>query len=77
MVEINQTLQSLYDIESIAEFISRDSEKYAVIQTERFFESVEILTSHPKAGKKYKFLSLNFLIIRVRKTESVSEFTNY
>lgn len=51
MVKINWTPQSLYDIDNIAGFISKDSEKYAVIQTQRFFKAVEILTTHPKAGR--------------------------
>jgi len=51
MVKINWTPQSLYDIDNIAEFISKDSEKYAKIQTEKFFDSVQILIFHPKAGR--------------------------
>jgi toxin ParE1/3/4 len=51
MVEINWTAQSLEDIESIAEYISRDSVKYANIQVQIFFDSVEILASHPKSGR--------------------------
>ncbi len=39
MVEINWTPQSLYDINNIAEFIAKDSERYAKIQTERFFKA--------------------------------------
>lgn len=57
MVEINWTPQAIYDIESIAEFIARDSEKYAVIQTSKFFEAVEILIKHPKAGRSVPELS--------------------
>jgi len=33
MVKINWTPQSSYDIDNIAEFIAKDSEKYAKIQT--------------------------------------------
>lgn len=51
MVEINWTPQSLYDIDNIAEFIARDSVKYANVQTQRFFDAVEILNTHPKAGR--------------------------
>lgn len=51
MVEINWTRQSIKDIDNIAEFISKDSEKYARIQTQRFFESVQVLSTYPKAGK--------------------------
>ena len=51
MVEINWTFQSLNDIENISEFISKDSEKYAKVQAERFFNTVKILDTHPKAGR--------------------------
>ncbi|MEO6694727.1 MAG: type II toxin-antitoxin system RelE/ParE family toxin [Ignavibacteria bacterium] len=51
MVKVRWTPQSLEDIFNIAEYIAIDSEKYAKIQTERFFDSVEILTTHPKAGR--------------------------
>ena len=43
MVEINWTTQSIEDINHIAEFISKDSEKYAKLQVERFFAYCEIL----------------------------------
>ena len=49
MVEVTWTEQSLLDIDNIAEFIAKDSHKYAQIQ--RFFKQVEILESHPKAGR--------------------------
>lgn len=52
MVEIKWTTQSLDDINNIAEFISKDSVKYAKIQVQIFFDSVEILKTHPKAGRK-------------------------
>jgi toxin ParE1/3/4 len=55
MVEIRWTDQSLEDIESIAEFIARDSEKYAKIQTARFFETAAILENKPNVVE----LSLN------------------
>ncbi|MCY7363090.1 MAG: type II toxin-antitoxin system RelE/ParE family toxin, partial [Ignavibacteria bacterium] len=38
-------------IDNIAEFMAKDSEKYAKIQTARFFNSTKILISHPKAGR--------------------------
>jgi toxin ParE1/3/4 len=41
----------LDDINNIAEFISRDSLKYANIQVQFFFDSVEILGAHPKSGR--------------------------
>ena len=51
MVEIRWTLQSLEDIENIAQFISRESERFARIQVERFFQAEEIISEHPKAGR--------------------------
>ncbi|MCK4664821.1 MAG: type II toxin-antitoxin system RelE/ParE family toxin [Bacteroidales bacterium] len=51
MVRIIWTDQSIVDIDNIAEFIAKDSERYAKIQAERFFDRVEILISHPFAGR--------------------------
>lgn len=51
MVQINWSLQSIEDIESIAEFIAKDSVKYAQVQVVSFFESVENIKAYPKIGK--------------------------
>jgi len=51
MVDVRWTDQSLEDIENIAEFIAKDSQKYARIQVQRFFERTEILLTHPKSGR--------------------------
>lgn len=51
MVEVNWTDQSLEDINSIAEFIAKDSVRYANIQVERFFDRTEILHRNPQAGR--------------------------
>jgi addiction module RelE/StbE family toxin len=51
MVEINWTEQSLEDINNIAEFIAKDSVKYAKIQVELFFERTHILRTMPLSGK--------------------------
>nr|WP_322624115.1 type II toxin-antitoxin system RelE/ParE family toxin [uncultured Flavobacterium sp.] len=51
MAEIKWTDQALYDIENIAEYIAKDSEYYASVQVERFFEATEILHSHPESGR--------------------------
>jgi addiction module RelE/StbE family toxin len=51
MVEINWTDQALQDIDNIAEFISKDSLKYAKIQTQLFFDRVEVLYSKPEIGR--------------------------
>lgn len=51
MDEIKWTFQSIEDIDNIAEYIAKDSMKYAMIQVEDFFESVPILQENPKAGR--------------------------
>jgi addiction module RelE/StbE family toxin len=51
MVEVRWTDQALSDIENIAEFISKDSFKYAEIQVQRFFSKVDVLISHPHSGR--------------------------
>lgn len=51
MVKVNWTKQSINDIDHIAEFISKDSVKYAAIQTLRFFETVKILEHQPEIGR--------------------------
>ena len=50
-VEISWTTQSLEDILNVAEFIAQDSERYAQIQTERFFDRTIILETFPHAGR--------------------------
>ncbi len=51
MVEVNFTDQALSDIENIAKFIARDSEKYAGIQVTRFFERIATLETNQLSGK--------------------------
>ena len=51
MVEINWTLQAIDDVNNIAEYISKDSVKYAELQVELFFERVKILKTFPNSGK--------------------------
>lgn len=51
MAEIKWTDQSLNDIENIAEFIAKDSEYYASVQVNRFFEETEILHQLPYSGR--------------------------
>jgi addiction module RelE/StbE family toxin len=62
MVEVNFTDLALADIENIAKFIAKDSEKYAGIQVQRFFARAEILETNPLAGKMV--LELNDKLIR-------------
>lgn len=49
-VEVRWTTLALENLENIANFIAKDSERYAIIQTERFFERVKALESHPELG---------------------------
>jgi addiction module RelE/StbE family toxin len=51
MVEINWTPQAIDDINNIAQFIAKDSVKFARIQTKRFFEITLKLEKYPTAGK--------------------------
>lgn len=51
MVEVRWTTQSIEDIKNIAEFIGKDSTRYAELQVEQFFESVSSLEEFPKAGR--------------------------
>jgi toxin ParE1/3/4 len=51
MAEVRWTNQSLDDINNIAEFIAKDSVRYATLQVERFFELSEILEQQPNAGR--------------------------
>lgn len=51
MVEIKWTPQAIEDINSIAEYIAKDSFRYAKIQTERFFDTAEILLTKPSIGR--------------------------
>ncbi|MCB0429946.1 MAG: type II toxin-antitoxin system RelE/ParE family toxin [Flavobacteriales bacterium] len=51
MAEVRWTDQAIEDINNIAEYISKDSLTFARIQTDRFFERVEILETQPLAGR--------------------------
>ena len=51
MAEIKWTTQSLEDINSIAEYISKDSVRYAELFVEKIFHRVEILNKHPRTGR--------------------------
>lgn len=51
MVEVKWTLQSIEDIERIADYIAKDSLHYADLQVLRFFESAEVLEQFPKIGR--------------------------
>jgi toxin ParE1/3/4 len=51
MVKVKWTKQAIKDVDNIAEYIAKDSKKYAFLQTHRFFEAVKILSQFPKTGK--------------------------
>jgi len=51
MVKINWTNLALQDLNEIAEFISKDSIRYAQITVKYLFESPSLLKTHPKAGR--------------------------
>jgi len=51
MVRINWTFQAKEDLKSIADYISRDSKKYAKLQVLRIRNRTGILKSQPFSGK--------------------------
>ena len=51
MVKVNWTLQSVSDLENIADFISRDSRKFAAIQVRRIIGRTKTIKSQPYSGR--------------------------
>ena len=51
MAKLIWSPESLDDIESIAEYIARDSKFYADSTVNKIFEAAQPLTSHPKMGR--------------------------
>ncbi len=51
MVQINWTLQAKGDLQTIAEYISRDSVRYAKFQVIKIRTRTKILKSHLQIGK--------------------------
>jgi plasmid stabilization system protein ParE len=51
MVKVIWTDQSIEDINNIAEFIAKDSFKYAQIQVNTFFDLALLLEKSPKMGR--------------------------
>ncbi len=51
MVEVKWTNQAIEDINNIAEYISKDSKKYARIQVNNFFKRTEVLAEFPYSGR--------------------------
>ncbi len=61
MVRVNWTDQTLNDIENIAQFIEKDSPKYANIQVQRFFDKAKILETHPHTGRIVPEINQDYL----------------
>jgi addiction module RelE/StbE family toxin len=51
MVEINWTTRALEDLEDIAQYISRDSVRYAKVTIQTLFLSTDILVRTPRIGR--------------------------
>jgi addiction module RelE/StbE family toxin len=51
MVQINWTIQAKSDLQHIAEYISKDSKKYAKLQIERITVRTQVLKSQIYSGK--------------------------
>ena len=52
MVEVIWTEQAIEDINNIAEFISKNSFRYAQIQVEKFFQTTSTLENNPLIGRQ-------------------------
>jgi plasmid stabilization system protein ParE len=50
MVEVRVTEKAYKDLEAIAEFIARDSEKYAKVLVQQFYSSILVLQNFPLSG---------------------------
>ena len=57
MVQINWTDQAVWDLKEIANFISRDSKKYAEIQIQRIKQRTQILKENPFSGQILDFFN--------------------
>ncbi|WP_339868811.1 type II toxin-antitoxin system RelE/ParE family toxin [uncultured Algoriphagus sp.] len=52
MVRVNWTNQAVNDLKEIAEYISKDSKRYAKIQIQRIRQRTHILKQYQLAGQK-------------------------
>lgn len=48
---VRWSAEAVRDIESIEEFIGRDSPRYGAMVAERLVQSVDLLHDHPEAGR--------------------------
>jgi len=55
MVQLNWTYQAVLDLKDIAEYIGKDSKKYAKIQIQRIKTRTQILRSQPFSGQQIDF----------------------
>ena len=51
MARVKWTTHALENVNDIAEYIAKDSQRYASAQVERFFERTKILEDFPKSGR--------------------------
>jgi len=51
MVQVNWTFQAKEDLKAIADYISKDSKRYAKLQIVRLKKRTELLKTHIRAGK--------------------------
>lgn len=51
MAEVRWTDQAIHDMQSIADYISQDSLRYAQIQVQRFFELELVISVQPLSGR--------------------------
>ena len=56
MVELNWTIGAIDDLGAIAEYIGRDSVKYARIQVQKIRDKTRILQTMPRVGKRVREL---------------------
>ena len=55
MVRINWTAQAVIDLKEIAEYISKDSKKYASLQIQRIKNRTQILKTNSYSGQILEF----------------------
>ena len=87
MVEIRWSPQSLEDLENIAEYISKDSMKFALIQVQDFFEAAAVLGTYPKVGRivpelgnksvRELIVGVYRLIYRIENSDQINILTVY
>ncbi len=53
MVKIVWIEQAIQDLNYLAEYIAKDSQRYAELTLEKLLYSVDVLELYLKAGKKY------------------------